>query len=94
MSDRFLEQRINIKFCAKLGKRASDTCVKLSEAYGRDAMEKSSVFEWHKRFEEGRENVEDDERSGHPESQRTGENVEKVRNLVHSDRASELWLLN
>jgi hypothetical protein len=26
MSDRFLEQRINIKCCVKLGKNASDTC--------------------------------------------------------------------
>jgi hypothetical protein len=32
MSDRFLEQRINIKFCVKLD--ASDTCSLLSEAYG------------------------------------------------------------
>jgi hypothetical protein len=32
------------------------------------------------------ENVENDERSGRPKSHRTDENVEKVRNLVHSDR--------
>jgi hypothetical protein len=45
MSDRFLEQRINIKFCAKLGKNASETCAMLSNAYGVEAMKKSSVFE-------------------------------------------------
>jgi hypothetical protein len=33
----------------------------LTEAYGADAMKKSSVFEWHKRFKEGREDVKDDE---------------------------------
>jgi hypothetical protein len=44
MSYRFLEQRINIKFCAKLGKNASYTCAMLSEACGREAMKKSSVF--------------------------------------------------
>jgi hypothetical protein len=38
MSDRLLEQRINIKFCAKLGKRASETLQMLTEAYGTDAM--------------------------------------------------------
>jgi hypothetical protein len=34
MSDLFLEQRFNIKFCVTLGKKANDTCAVLSEAYG------------------------------------------------------------
>jgi hypothetical protein len=37
MSDRFLEQRINIEFCAKLGKNASHTYAWLSKAYMGDA---------------------------------------------------------
>jgi hypothetical protein len=53
MSDRLLEQRINIKFYAKLGKSASEILQMLTEAYGADAMKKSSVFEWHERFKEG-----------------------------------------
>jgi hypothetical protein len=52
MSDRFLDQRINIKFCVKLGKNASDTCAMLSDAYGGEAMKKLSVFGLHKRFKE------------------------------------------
>jgi hypothetical protein len=40
MSDQFLEQQINIKFCVKLGKDASDTCVILSKAYGAETMKK------------------------------------------------------
>jgi hypothetical protein len=38
MSDWFLEQQTNIKFCMKLQKNASDTCAMLSEAYGGKAM--------------------------------------------------------
>jgi hypothetical protein len=86
MSDRLLEQHINITFCAKLGKSASETLHMLTEAYGTDAMNKSSVFEWHKRFKEGRDDVKDDERTGRPKTHQTDENVEKVRKLVHSDR--------
>jgi hypothetical protein len=41
MSDRFLEQRINVKFGVKLGRNASDTCAMLSEAYGGEAMKES-----------------------------------------------------
>jgi hypothetical protein len=52
MSDLFLERRININFCAKFGKNASQTCAMLSKVYGREAMKKSSVFEWHKWFKE------------------------------------------
>jgi hypothetical protein len=52
MSDWFLEQQINIKFCMKLGKIASDICAVLSEAYGGETLKNSSVFEWHKWFKE------------------------------------------
>jgi hypothetical protein len=38
----------------KLGNNASDTCEMLSEAYGGEAMKKSSVSEWHKQLKEGR----------------------------------------
>jgi hypothetical protein len=58
----------------------------LSEAYGGEAVKKSSAFEWYKRFKEGRENVENDEKSGRSRSRRTDENVGKVRNLMLSDR--------
>jgi isochorismate hydrolase len=45
MSGEFIEQRINIKFCVKLGKNASDNRAMLFEAYGREFTKKSSVFE-------------------------------------------------
>jgi transposase len=86
MNDRLSEQRTDIKFCAKLGKSASETLQMLTEAYGADAVKTSSVFEWHKRFEEGWEDVKDDERAGRPKTHRTDENAEKVRKLVRSDR--------
>jgi hypothetical protein len=46
----------------------------LTEAYGADAMKKSRVFEWHKRFKEGREDVKDDEITGRPKTNRKDEN--------------------
>jgi hypothetical protein len=78
MSDRYLEQRINIKFCVELERNASDNCAMLYEAYGGEAMKKSSVFEWYKWFKGGSEKFEDDERSGRPRSHRINENIEKV----------------
>jgi len=61
---------------------AGDTCAFLSKAY----VKKSVVFEWRKWFKESHRTVEEDERSGCPGSHRTSETVDKVWNLVHSDR--------
>jgi hypothetical protein len=57
-----------------------------NEDYGADAMKMSSVFEWHKRFKVGREDMKNDERTGRPKIHRKDENVERVRNFVRSDR--------
>jgi hypothetical protein len=41
-----LEQRINIKFCVKIGKSANEMLALLTVAYGEYTMNKSSVFQW------------------------------------------------
>jgi hypothetical protein len=66
MSDKNLEQWINMKFCVRIDRSASETLALLTVAYGECAMKKSSVFEWHRRFKEGQEDVQDDPRSGQP----------------------------
>jgi hypothetical protein len=43
--DKNLEQQINIKFCVKAGKSASEMLFLLTLAYGEYAMKKSSVVE-------------------------------------------------
>ena len=49
----------------------------LQEAYRDQAMSRACVFEWHQRFREGEEDVEDKPRSGRPSSSKTDENVWK-----------------
>jgi hypothetical protein len=43
-SQRFLEQRISIKFCAKSVNNASNTCAMLSEDYRRETVRKLCVL--------------------------------------------------
>jgi hypothetical protein len=38
MSDKLLEQRVNIKFCAKLGESTSETLQMLTEAHVADSV--------------------------------------------------------
>jgi hypothetical protein len=47
MSDKYLEQWINIKFGMNIGTSASGTLALLTLAYGEYAMNKLSVLEWH-----------------------------------------------
>ena len=49
-------------------------------------MSKTRVYEWYKRFQDGREDVEDDERPGRPSTSTTDENVEKVKEMIMNDR--------
>ncbi len=51
------EERYAIKFCFKLGKNATGTNGMLQTSFGASCMNRASVFEWHKRFKEGRESV-------------------------------------
>ena len=57
-----LEEWYAIRFCFKLGKNATETYGMLQTAFRPSCMNRASVFEWHKRFKEGKESVRDDER--------------------------------
>ena len=58
-----LEELYAIKLNFKFGKNdARETYRMLQTAFGASCMNRASVFEWHKRFKEGRESVRDDER--------------------------------
>ncbi len=59
-----LEERYAIKSFLKLGKNVAETYGTLLTAFRPSCMNRASVFEWHKRFKEGRESVRDDERCG------------------------------
>ena len=54
-----LEERYTIKVCFK---NATETYGMLHTAFPTSCMNRVSVFEWHKRFKEGRESVKHDER--------------------------------
>ncbi|UYV77019.1 hypothetical protein LAZ67_14002900, partial [Cordylochernes scorpioides] len=55
-------------------------------AYGDAVMSRRRVFEWYKRFKEGREETADNERSGRSSTSTTPEKVDKVLELVREDR--------
>jgi hypothetical protein len=57
----------------------------LTLGYGEYTMKKSSAFEWHRRFKEGRENVQDGLEKWGAKNVNADANVDRVRILVRSD---------
>ena len=58
------DEQYAIKLRFKLGKNATETYGILQTAFQPSCMNRTSVFEWHKRFKEGWESVRDDEMCG------------------------------
>ena len=85
MSELELEKRMNIKFLVKLGKSGNNIREMLVQVYRDNAMKKTPVYKWVKRFSEGRESVNDEERSGRPTTSRTEENIAKIHQIVHKN---------
>lgn len=93
MIDINVEQRVVIKFYVKLGKSASETFSLLKTVYEESCLKRSTLFKWFKRFQDGHESVEDDPRSGRPQTSKTDENIEKVGAMIRSDRRLTLRLM-
>ena len=68
-----IEERSAMKFCFKFGKNAAETYGMLQNTFAASCMNRASVFEWHKRFKEGKESVRDDERCGRSKEVNTPE---------------------
>jgi len=81
-----MEQRVCINFCVKNGIKCSKTLEMLTVTYGESTLSKKNVYKWYKLFQEGRENVNDEPRSGRPSTSKTDENVQEVKEIVLKNR--------
>ena len=77
--------RYYIKIRTILGINPKTIHEELATALGPQAPSYPTVAEWAKRFREGREDVNDDPRSGRPVSELTDENIELVRQVINDD---------
>ena len=89
-----LEERCAIKFSFKLGKTATETYGMLQTAYKPSCMNPLSVFQWQKRFKEGRESVRDDERCGRSREVRTSEMIGQINDFMNRDRRMSIETLS
>ena len=65
----------------------------LMKVYGQEAVSKKCVYEWFKRFADGKEDVKDEPRSGRSTTSTTPDNVERVRRMLAADRRLSLRMI-
>ncbi|GFS79450.1 protein GVQW3 [Trichonephila clavipes] len=75
------EQKINLKFCFKLGKTSKETYA--MRVHEDQALSMKCVYEWYTPFREGRKSVSD--KSEKPTTSISDENIKKVRKLITKD---------
>jgi hypothetical protein len=64
-----------IKFCANLGKSATDTLTMIQQAVGDQILSHTQVYQWHAQFKTGCTSVDDGKHTGRPTSCTTPEMV-------------------
>lgn len=82
------EQRSVIKFCVGAGMTPTDTWKFLERGNQARTCSRSIVFDWHKRFRDGRTSVTDDDRAGRPAVHQSC--VNQVNNMISADRRRSL----
>jgi hypothetical protein len=76
------EQRMNTKFCFKLDKTPIGTYEMLQTVCGDETLNRSSIFDWFKRFQELRGDLQDDPRCGGPSTSRNADTIVNFREVV------------
>ena len=62
----------------------------IKTAYGETFMSRATVFWWHKKFQEGRVEMRDEERPGRERDDMTPDLVDKIRKFLDEDRRVSL----
>ena len=65
----------------------------VNAVYGDQALSRSNVLRWYGRFRDGREDTEDDPRSGRPTECRNDNSFEKISQLLLQNRHLSLRML-
>jgi len=84
--DQRKEQRVCIKFCASLGKRATETLKMIQQGFGDQSLSRTHVFQWHTRFKTGHISFDNVEHTQRPTSCTTPETVARIQWLIRQDR--------
>ena len=75
-----------LKFCANLGKSATETLTMIQQTFGDQSLSCAQMFQWHARFKTSRTSVGDDEHARRTRTCTTLETVARIQELLRQDR--------
>ena len=85
MDGKISEQRVYCKVRAQLEFLPTEIHADLQKVYGNGALKYATVCKWVRRFNDGRESIENDPRVGRAVSVLTEKNVATVKTLIEED---------
>ena len=94
MSDLKLEHRSVMKFLSKEGSSPKNIHERMVAVYGENSPSYYQVKFWCKQFKWGRESIHDDPKCGRPLEARTEEIINKVEDLVLTDRRVKVSVIS
>ena len=77
-----VEQRSAIKFCLPNDISAAETYRMLQKAFCDETKSQINVYKLYRDFKEGREGVDDLQRSGRPSTSNDDQNINKIKEMV------------
>lgn len=83
-----IEQRTVLKFLCNSGSTPIQCWRRMKEVCGEGTMSQTRVWVWHKRFREGQTTFKDQPHTGRPRSACTPTKIQKVRDLLNTDKRS------
>jgi len=84
--DQRKDQQVCIRFCANLGKSATETLEMIQQGFRDQSLSRTQVFQWHARFKAGCTSFDDDEHTGRPTSCTTPETVAQIQEIIRQDQ--------
>jgi hypothetical protein len=76
-----------------MGGTPIETYEMLQSICGDEALIRINVFKWFKRIEDGREDLQDDPRSGRPSTSRNADTIANAREIMTRDRRGALRMM-
>ena len=80
------EQRVCLEFCVSNGIKDTESLKMLQKCFGGSILSRTQVFERHKAFSDGREDVENLSHASRPTTSVNDDNIEKVKKILLENR--------